>query len=45
MRLEDQSAASGEDIDVFLATDIFQDLTPAALGGLLRAVRRHRLVF
>jgi CRP-like cAMP-binding protein len=41
--LEDLPADRREDIDVLLATDIFQDLTPAALGGLLPAVRRRRL--
>jgi CRP/FNR family transcriptional regulator, cyclic AMP receptor protein len=43
MGLEDPPATRREDVEVLLATDIFQDLTPAALGGLLPAVKRHRL--
>lgn len=40
---EDLFEARRGDIEVLLATNIFQDLTPAALGGLLPAVKRHRL--
>jgi CRP/FNR family cyclic AMP-dependent transcriptional regulator len=32
-----------DDVEVLLGTDLFQDLTPAELGSLLPAVRRHRL--
>ena len=32
-----------DDVEVLLATDLFQDLTPAELGSLLPAVRRHRV--
>lgn len=32
-----------DDVEVLLATDLFQDLSPAALASLLPAVRRRRL--
>jgi len=32
-----------DDVEVLLGTDLFQDVTPAELGSLLLAVRRHRL--
>jgi CRP-like cAMP-binding protein len=32
-----------DDVEVLLGTNLFQDLTPAQLGSLLPAVRRHRL--
>jgi CRP-like cAMP-binding protein len=32
-----------DDVEVLLGTNLFQDLTPAELGSLLPAVRRHRL--
>lgn len=32
-----------DDVEILLATDLFQDLTPAELGSLLPAVRQHRL--
>ena len=32
-----------DDVEVLLATNLFQDLTPAQLSTLLPAVRRHRL--
>jgi CRP-like cAMP-binding protein len=32
-----------DDVEVLLATNLFQDLTPAELGTLLPAMRRHRL--
>jgi CRP-like cAMP-binding protein len=32
-----------DEVELLLATDLFQDLTPAELGALLPAVKRHRL--
>jgi hypothetical protein len=43
MGLEDPLETRQEDVEILLATDIFQDLTPVGLGGLLPAVKRHRL--
>jgi CRP-like cAMP-binding protein len=41
--LEDLLDARRGEVEILLATDIFQDLTPAALGGLLPAVKRRHL--
>jgi len=40
---QDRRNAVGDDLELLLATDLLQDLTPAAVESLLPAVQRHRL--